>query len=61
MTLCARTELVGSIRIHTSVCRIMFSQKCRLSPEMQDSFKHLTDALGHGCPPHGGKADVIAG
>ena len=46
----------GSIRIHDKrMQNHVFSEVLRLSPEMQDSFKHLTDALGHGCPPHGGK------
>ena len=45
----------GSIRIHdASLQTHVFRNVLKLSPVMEDSFKHLTDALGHGCPPHGG-------
>ncbi len=46
----------GSIRIHDKHMQTrIFSEVLGLSAPMQESFKHLTDALGHGCPPHGGK------
>ena len=45
----------GSIRIHdASMQTHIFKNVLNLSPVMENSFKHLTDALGHGCPPHGG-------
>ena len=46
----------GSIRIHNKNMQTrIFSEVLGLSRPMQESFKHLTEALGHGCPPHGGK------
>ena len=47
----------GSIRIHNSALQThVLKEVLCLSPAMEASFKHLTDALGHGCPPHGGIA-----
>ena len=55
--MCNGVELGGgSIRIHDKHMQTrIFSEVLGLSAPMQESFKHLTDALGHGCPPHGGK------
>ena len=49
----------GSIRIHASSLQThVFKNVLKLSSNMENSFQHLTDALGHGCPPHGGKFDI---
>jgi aspartyl-tRNA synthetase len=49
----------GSIRIHDSSLQThVFKNVLKLSSIMENSFQHLTDALGHGCPPHGGKFDI---
>jgi aspartyl-tRNA synthetase len=51
----------GSIRIHDKHMQTrIFSDVLGLSTPMQESFKHLTDALGHGCPPHGGALFVFS-
>ena len=47
----------GSIRVHDSKLQShIFKEVLCLSSAMEHSFQHLTDALGHGCPPHGGIA-----
>ncbi|CAG8473285.1 3845_t:CDS:10 [Paraglomus occultum] len=47
----------GSIRIHSPELQTMVLEKIlNLNVEERNAFKHLIDALGHGCPPHGGIA-----
>ncbi|GBC10059.1 hypothetical protein RclHR1_09300006 [Rhizophagus clarus] len=47
----------GSIRIHSpKLQRIIFKKILKLGDEEIKGFEHLTNALGHGCPPHGGIA-----
>ena len=49
----------GSIRIHESNMQVhVLKEVLNLSNAVNNSFKHLTDALGHGCPPHGGECVV---
>uniref|UniRef100_U9U5P8 Aminoacyl-transfer RNA synthetases class-II family profile domain-containing protein n=1 Tax=Rhizophagus irregularis (strain DAOM 181602 / DAOM 197198 / MUCL 43194) TaxID=747089 RepID=U9U5P8_RHIID len=47
----------GSIRIHSPKLQyIIFNEILKLSNEEIKGFEHLINALGHGCPPHGGIA-----
>ncbi|CAG8597053.1 9976_t:CDS:10, partial [Paraglomus brasilianum] len=47
----------GSIRIHSPELQAMVLENIlKLNAEERNAFKHLIDALGHGCPPHGGIA-----
>ncbi|KAJ9069956.1 aspartate--tRNA ligase msd1, variant 3 [Entomophthora muscae] len=47
----------GSIRIHDpNLQEYIFSRVMQMTPEGISRFRHLLDALGSGCPPHGGIA-----
>ena len=47
----------GSIRIHKKEDQIkVLRDVLKMAPEKVAEFQHLLDALGHGCPPHGGIA-----
>ena len=47
----------GSIRIHKKDDQIkVLRDVLGMAPEKVAEFQHLLDALGHGCPPHGGIA-----
>ncbi|RIA94628.1 tRNA synthetases class II-domain-containing protein [Glomus cerebriforme] len=47
----------GSVRIHSPKLQSMiFSEILKLSNEEIIGFEHLVNALGYGCPPHGGIA-----
>jgi aspartyl-tRNA synthetase len=47
----------GSIRIHKKEEQIkVLRDILGMRPEKVAEFQHLLDALGHGCPPHGGIA-----
>ena len=47
----------GSIRIHDKALQqAVMEDLLELSGEKLKSFSHLLNALGHGCPPHGGIA-----
>jgi aspartyl-tRNA synthetase len=47
----------GSIRIHRPEEQIkVFRDVLKLPASKVNEFSHLIEALGHGCPPHGGIA-----
>ncbi|KAI8338024.1 tRNA synthetases class II-domain-containing protein [Chlamydoabsidia padenii] len=47
----------GSIRIHSPVMQtFIFDKVLQLEKHEYERFDHLVDALGGGCPPHGGIA-----
>ncbi|KAL6064977.1 Aspartate--tRNA ligase, mitochondrial-like [Balamuthia mandrillaris] len=46
----------GSIRIHNAALQKQVFELLGFSDDLKSRFRHLTDALSMGCPPHGGIA-----